>query len=62
VGWKVPVTDPVATIAALAAAVRDAATNPQARLERVAAALRFARENTWAQRARQMETWYAQYR
>ncbi len=60
-GWKVPVTNPRATVAALAEAIREAVRNPKARLERGAAALQFARSNTWDQRARQMEAWYEQY-
>jgi glycosyltransferase involved in cell wall biosynthesis len=61
-GWKVPVTNPPETVAALANAIREAACSPKARLERSAAALKFARSNTWDQRARQMEAWYEQYR
>jgi glycosyltransferase involved in cell wall biosynthesis len=61
-GWKVPVTDPGATVAALAGAIREAVHNPKVRLERAAAALQFAKSNTWGQRARQMEAWYEQYR
>jgi glycosyltransferase involved in cell wall biosynthesis len=61
-GWKVPVTNPRATIAALADAIRKVVRDPKARLERAAAALQFARSNTWEQRARQMEAWYEQYR
>ena len=61
-GWKVPVTNPRATVAALADAIREVVRNPKARLERSAAALQFARSNTWDKRARQMEAWYEQYR
>jgi glycosyltransferase involved in cell wall biosynthesis len=60
--WKVPVTDPEATAAALGQTIRDVATNPKARLERGSAALQFAKDNTWERRARQMEAWYEQYR
>jgi len=61
-GWKVPVTKPRATVAALADAIREMVRNPAARLERGGAALRFAASNTWYQRACQMEAWYDQYR
>jgi len=59
--WKVPVSTPRATVAALSQAIREVASSPADRIARANAVLCFARSNTWEKRARQMEAWYEQY-
>jgi hypothetical protein len=56
--WKVPLTNPTATIKGLADAIVKISNDPEDRLRRACAALEFARSQTWTNRVVSIERVY----
>ena len=60
-GWKIPVTNPSETVAALADAIRHMASDPAERQNRGELGLRFVKAHTWPRRVQYLEQLYRQH-